>query len=416
MNDKEKFLVEWETRFPNEEVPDAAFMASVNFMNIRSRILESESKIKDLRRALEKEEFILNWLISLDIEISVSGNVGIVSENTSTDGPNPTPVWLEGERSYNNTDLHKDESNITDVKKQSEDLQEEQESLENNDSLDGSAKSVENETVLFPQHDQVNGRTDIVNDEPPTEPLGDNTAPGIRPIDLSLKIKAESVDTPDEHEYENVFELFGNPVSDLETPESPPLKGKDKRRAGGSWSIYIKEKNNANEEKEKTETNHDTVPNHNEAKMGPKPRKHQIASRTERVNVYEEIDFPVKTDGEDLTKNDNVVINQLYEPVEFKKEIINTEIEEEEDGGEAVYVNIRDLDISHILTPMARVEGSDTSDYDSDNGKSDEKSQCYRPMTEDEINNLKKWGSDEDLSQSNQDFGKIYFQYNFKYK
>ena len=58
------------------------------------------------------------------------------------------------------------------------------------------------------------------------------------------------------------------------------------------------------------------------------------------------------------------------------------------------------------MAPVARIEASDASDYDSDGGKNDEKMQCYRPMTEDEINNLRRWRSDEDISQINQDLGK----------
>ena len=97
MNDKDKFLTEWRIKFPHEELPDTALFSSVNFMNIRSKISDCESRIRQLKTALQKEEFILNWLISQEIEISVLGNVG-VSDDSMAERPNSIAIWDENQR------------------------------------------------------------------------------------------------------------------------------------------------------------------------------------------------------------------------------------------------------------------------------------------------------------------------------
>ena len=416
MNDMEKFLAEWETRFPQEELPDAGFITSVNFVNIRSKIAESESKIKGLRLALEKEEFILNWLISLDIEISVSGNVGTMNDGT-TCGPNSTPIWMEGERSPNNSNPPNDQAKILSVEEKREGSQVDQGYCDDvdTDQVKKSSEKAHNDKendmkICAPDETgNCNMKDGISSADTPAQ--SENRASELRPIDLSLKTNAEEVESSDEPEYENVFDLLGVQSSDAVTPdsESPTRKGKDKRRAGGSWSLYVDEKKDENHKKVENEEQflYDTIPNNHETKIETVPLKPKRGRGHETVNVYEEIHFPdERENNEDLKNNDNITINQLYEPVEleFKKETINTE--EEEEGGEAIYVNVRELNIPNKMAPVARIEASDASDYDSDGGKNDEKMQCYRPMTEDEINNLRRWRSDEDISQINQDLGK----------
>ena len=417
MNDVEKFLAEWETRFPQEECPDAGFITSINFMNIRSKISESEAKIKDLRLALEKEEFILNWLISLDIEISVTGNVGILNDDIITPGPNPTPYKLEGERSLNNAESHYDQTEQKDMKVKDKC---EESSLSGNtkkkidvDNLNKSVvvESVEDRTeteggneISGVETSDCNIKDDRRSTNTPT--ANENTESRPRPLDLSLNMNKENIETPDEPEYENVLDWLGIQPPDAETPDKGSPLSKDKRRAGGNWSAFIDEKNCENE-KDKTEEEaiYDTIPSNRELNIEAVPLKPKRTLGNEKVNIYEEIHFSDEDENrENVKTTDNVTINKLYEPVEFKRENIDTE--EKEGDGEAVYVNLRELKIPNKMAPVARVETSDASDYDSDSGKNDDKLQAYRPMTEDEINNLRKWRSDEDLSQLNQDIGK----------
>lgn len=419
MNDKEKFIAEWKTRFPSEELPDAGFLASVNFMNIRSKILESESTIKQLRLALEKEEYILNWLISLDIEISVSGNVGIVVDST-TSGPNPTPIWTEGERSSNCTEPDIDQTKEADIEKSShivliksdsqgkmeaekpDSSMRKQDFVQAQDCAENDARSTLEENTAI----EVNGK-------PPTSAaLLSDTGRVNRPLDLSLGAVTENVETPDEPEYENVLDLLVNHPPTLEAQdsvESPTRKGKDKRRAGGSWSLYIEGKSTESEKIEsKSNMGSDIIYesisiNHHEKENNPVSVKAEGQKGIAKINVYEEIPFLNESEDETDLKNDNVTINELYETVPvFKRDSINTE--EKERDGEAIYVNVQDFSIPR----RSMLEASDASDCDSDGGKSYEKSHSYRHMTEDEINKLRKWRSDEDLSQLNQDFGMNY--------
>ena len=420
MNDAEKFLAEWETRFPQEECPDAGCITSINFMNIRSKISESEAKIKDLRLALEKEEFILNWLISLDIEISVTGNVGILNDGIIDPGPNPTPYKLEGERSLNNAESSCDQTEMKNMKVK--DKCEESSLSENTKKkidLDNELNSMVVETVE--DRTETEGGNEISQVETSDGNIKDdrrstntptankNTESRPRVLDLSLKTSNESIETPDEPEYENVLDWLGIQSSDVETPDKGSPLSKDKRRAGGNWSMFIDEKNSENEKgKDEEEVIYDTIPSNHELKIEDVPLKPKRTPGNEKVNIYEEVHFPDEEDDrENGATTDNVTINKLYEPVEFgfKRESISTE--EKEEDGEAVYVNLRELRIPNKLAPVARLETSDASDYDSDSGKNDDKLQAYRPMTEDEINNLRKWRSDEDLSQLNQDIGEF---------
>ena len=62
--------------------------------------------------------------------------------------------------------------------------------------------------------------------------------------------------------------------------------------------------------------------NNHETKIETVPLKPKRGRGHETVNVYEEIHFPdERENNEDLKNNDNITINQLYEPVEleFKK-------------------------------------------------------------------------------------------------
>ncbi len=87
MEKKDRFLSEWTKSFPKEEPPDMNFFNSVNFLNIRRKISKCENRIKNLKLEVQKEEFILNWLITVDIEISVLGNVGMGSSMDEDEGP-----------------------------------------------------------------------------------------------------------------------------------------------------------------------------------------------------------------------------------------------------------------------------------------------------------------------------------------
>jgi len=415
MNDVEKFVAEWEKRFPQEECPDAGFITSINFMNIRSRISEREAKIKELRSALEKEEFILNWLISLDIEISVTGNVGIISEGMLSPGPSPKPVVAEGERSLNNANLQNDQEENKEVEHTLQESSalgnrknEMDEDSVNNlmvaESLEGRSET-ENDAEISPTDGSDNNiKDDRLSTNTPA--VSENAEPRSRPRDLSLVTYKEDIQSPGEPEYENIFDLLSIRSSNVETPETGSPSNKDKRRAGGNWGMFIDNKNTENEngEDEEKEAIYDTIPNNIELKTEAVLSKPKTTSGGEKVNVYEEITFPDEVGKKNHFKpSENVTINKLYEPVElqFKRENINTDKEEE--SGEAIYVNLKELNIPGKMAPVAKIETSDASDYDSDCGKSDDKLQAYRHMTEDEINNLRKWRSDEDLSQLNQD-------------
>ena len=421
MNDAEKFLAEWETRFPQEECPDAGFITSINFMNIRSRILESETKIKDLRLALAKEEFVLNWLISLDIEISVTGNVGIISDSLITPGPNPTAGKPQGERSVNGVESGKDQTESKAMVGACEGPLLSENGVEKNDAdhIDNSMIPESNESRTEAENDTESEKSLLTSDcnnikdekgslDTPT--ASKHTELRSMPQDLLLKLNSEDIESPSEPEYENVFDLLGIPSTEVDAPDKGSPSCKDKRRAGGNWSMFIDEKNIENDnDRQEEETIYATIPNNHELKIEEVPLKPKRTSGIENVNVYEEVNFPDKDENRGSCKtSDNVTINQLYEPVEFglKRENINTD--KEEGDGEAIYENLRDLDIPKMMAPVARIETSDTSDYDSDSGKNDDKLQAYRPMTEDEINNLRKWRSDEDLSQLNQEIGKFF--------
>ena len=105
-------------------------------------------------------------------------------------------------------------------------------------------------------------------------------------------------------------------------------------------------------------------------------------------------------------------VNTIYESshVMNNRENIST-LPQEKEPEEVIYVNVQDLNIVPKLAPVARIEASDASDYDSDTGRNEneDNSPSYRHMTTDEINHLRKWRSDEDLSQYSQDFGKFLF-------
>ena len=74
MDDKGKFLQEWKEKFPSEEPPDTSFLGSIE--RVREKIQASENKIEELELSIKKEEFLLSWLVTLEIELSVLGNVG----------------------------------------------------------------------------------------------------------------------------------------------------------------------------------------------------------------------------------------------------------------------------------------------------------------------------------------------------
>ncbi|XP_065054507.1 active breakpoint cluster region-related protein-like [Rhopilema esculentum] len=432
MNDKEKFIAEWKVKFPQEEPPDASLISSVNFMNIRSKISDSESRIKDLKLALKKEQFLLNWLIELEIEISVLGNVGFVSDNSVTLS-DTTPIWNEGVTSPDDQKSFVEETrNINPV-----DPVEEVLATHNEPEIADTHEKDEQQPAIAengPQEEKeirpvspketvtVNEDSEKLNEHLDADDCSNaNEGSFHENRQLNIPLKAQDLNSyseeADDHEYVNVFDLLGEHTTEVESPTRKG-KDKDKRRAGGSWSLYMDEKESTkrNDVEVKEETIYDeikpVIDDENKTNSEDLPSiKRSGDSRS--ANVYEEIELPIEDSVDNFEKkssanDDNVTINLLYEAPTIslaKNQPANVELDEKEDD-EAIYVNVRDFSISGRIAPVARIEASDTSDYDSDSGRQekDDRTHNYRHMTVDEINSLRKWRSDEDLSQFSQDF------------
>ena len=432
MNDKDKFLTEWRIKFPQEELPDTALFSSVNFMNIRSKISDCEARIKQLKTALQKEEFILNWLISQEIEISVLGNVG-VSDDSMAERPNSIAIWDEHERltdfqEYRGEDTRNvpmDAERSRMDKTQQNTAQDVTNIADEKGFVDTENVGNAEEGVVRPSFQGQDGSLNLMAQGVAVTVKENRGEREFDPAFQGTTILRNSIDcSPDEqdHEYENIFDCVARKqsVDQNSELESPTRKSRDnRRRAGGSWSVFIEDEDKETAEvlkKDDTEsveanepvnTNKETYDTQAVLSMKTSSEKD-----TSNANIYEEISFPNNMKDRNEATNDNVTVNAIYESsqVANNRENISTELQEREPE-EVIYVNVQDLNIVPKLAPVARIEASDASDYDSDTGRneSEDNSPSYRHMTTDEINHLRKWRSDEDLSQYAQDFGEFFF-------
>lgn len=435
MNDKDKFLTEWRIKFPHEELPDTALFSSVNFMNIRSKISDCETRMKQLRTALQKEEFILNWLISQEIEISVLGNVG-VSDDSMAERPNSIAIWDEGERLTDFQEFRKEETRNVPIDAEGLRMDMTQENTtqditnitEEKGFVDTENIGNAEEGVVRPSFQGQNGSLNLMAQGVAVTVKENKGGREFDPAFEGATIVRNSIDcSPDErdHEYENIFDCLGRKqsVDQNSELESPTRKSRDnRRRAGGSWSVFIDDEDEEATEVSKKDDAAETVlveankPVNTDQETydtpAVLPMKTSSKNDTSNANIYEEISFPNNMKDKNEAKSDNVTVNTIYESsqVMINRENINTQPQEREPE-EVIYVNVQDLNIAPKLAPVARIEASDASDYDSDTGRneSEDNSPSYRHMTTDEINHLRKWRSDEDLSQYAQDFGEFVF-------
>ena len=432
MNDKEKFLTEWRIKFPHEELPDTALFSSVNFMNIRSKISDCETRIKQLKTALQKEEFILNWLISQEIEISVLGNVG-VSDDSMAERPKSIAIWDEHERLTDFQEYRGEETRNVSMDAEGSRMDKTQQNTTQditNIADDKGFVDTENvgnaeEGVVRPSFQEQDGSLNLMAQGVAVTVKENKGEREFDPAFQGTAMLRNSIDcSPDEqdHEYENIFDCLARKqsVDQNSELESPTRKSRDnRRRAGGSWSVFIEDEDKETTEvlkKEDTEsveankpvnTNKETYDTQAVLSM-----KTSSKEDTANANIYEEISFPNNMKDKNEATNDNVTVNTIYESSQVvnNRENISTELQEREPE-EVIYVNVQDLNITPKLAPVARIEASDASDYDSDTGRneSEDNSPSYRHMTTDEINHLRKWRSDEDLSQYAQDYGEFLF-------
>ncbi len=217
------------------------------------------------------------------------------------------------------------------------------------------------------------------------------------------------IDEETDHEYVNVFDLIEaskdkqttNSDSDIEQG-----KDKDRRRGGGSWSVYIECEDKGENEKETIESSNEDM------KIDPdvdeklelshqNDQKKLVVNEKKDSPIYEEVRFL----NEDVKKSDNVTVNLLYENTDIKFNPENSEEPEEE----SIYQNILEMNLfgKHALIPSGiRIEGNDSaSDYDSDGGSRDLQMREAQPLPGDEMDFMRKWRSDEDCSQSSRDLG-----------
>eukprot|EP00794_Sanderia_malayensis_P014053 gene14053-15514_t len=382
MDDKDKFLSEWKQEFPNEEPPDISFFNSINELNIRSKIIQCEKRIGDLELQIKKEQFILNWLVTLDIEISVLGNVGGISKNNVDDGnrrPSANNKESESTREINDQTIDgKMESNVM---LDAGNLEEE--------------KLTRNLTTQDIEHATINiNKMDIKTEShEQVESLPEDNTKHVKDGFEILNLVDDEVG--EEPEYENVSDLLSFDEHEKTLTEES-VKTQDNRRAGGSWSVYV---DGDGEERGHVASNQSNSFEEN---------ARQDNAFDYESPIYEEIRFidgiPRHDDNND--GNDNVTVNVTYEPTKLKPlPPPRKDICEPEEESEAIYENITDLMQKNTLIPSGiRLDGNDSaSDYDSDGGKHETKMTTFRHMTIDEINNLRKWQSDEDLSQSSHD-------------
>ena len=430
MEDKDKFLAEWQKLFPSEEPPDINFFNAVNFLTIRGKISECEQRIKDLELAVRKENFILNWLVTVDIEISVLGNVG-VSENSRTPGAlvwansfdRPNGEAILGESSSCDQDNPDGkEENVTASKGNVEDKE-----------ARSSASQVVSHAIEEKEVSVAGGISSVDKSEQPTSAISPPRTNHVDECHSSIindqsRIPV-SVSDDDSPAYENVFSpefTFSSDDikqhTDIDQEEEASSKHRDLRRAGGSWSVYVKkEADNEGVDGSSTEQTAEDQININqekESKPVPMTRDTELFTKKQSAqpeeHIYEEVTF-LEDNKTTVNKNanDNVTVNLLYEEHAIKGSDDTEDMESEEI--ESIYENIDFLARNRLDHLTMGTDGSDnTSDYDSENGHNENEdsssrgipSPSFRNMTDDEIERLRKGKSDEDLHHLPQDLGK----------